>query len=616
MDEIGVHQPQHDLVAQAPNVHGVREVFELLQPLRRAETLDAVGAVGDGLAFLAEQWRVTEGARGGRRVGLLRAVTQLHQRLGDAGDHVAVALHHHRVADAQIFAGDLVEVEERGGLHHHAADGHGRQARVGDHRAGAADIDEDLQQLRVGFDGGEFVGDGPARVARHHAELLLLPAVVDLDHRAVNVEGDAEALLLALVAVRLGLLQRRHRAGEWTDREAPGGQPGQHFALAGRLRRVADRADLVGQEGERACGGATGIFLAQRARGGVAGVGEEARRRPGTQRFLLEAGVERLEVRAQHIDLAANLYQLGQWGAIALAQSLRHVLDGAHVGRDVLADSAVAAGQGLGEPAALVDEVHAEAIDFRLADVGEDGVGQQALGALLPGAQLVGRAHVGEAEHRRDVAHLGEGGGGLAHHALRWRIGRHERGVRRFERLQLAHQVVVLGVRHDGAVADVIGVGGQLQARAQLLGALAHVVGKLVVAVFAAFRCAIARGRLWRESSIAIFAAFALLRGGVAHGCTLRIADSAAFRSLHTRRALYQPITIAIFATIQGSIAGCQITAGSVLRGGGGRGRARGGLRHRGTAPFSRLRGISVDDEDCAGRRAFCAASRGPVRAV
>src|SRR3546814_6175937 len=64
-----------------------------------------------------------------------------------------------------------------------------------------------------------------------------------------------------------------------------------------------------------------------------------------------------------HVDFAAHLQQIGP--ALAL-QQLRQVRDGAHVGGDVFAGSAVAARRALHQLAVLVAQRAAQAIDLRL----------------------------------------------------------------------------------------------------------------------------------------------------------------------------------------------------------------------------------------------------------
>ena len=73
--------------------------------------------------------------------------------------------------------------------------------------------------------------------------------------------------------------------------------------------------------------------------------------------------VEREEGLLGHVDLAAHLADLGH---VAALQLLRHVLERADIGGDVLALGAVAAGRGGDEFAALVTQRHRQPVDLRL----------------------------------------------------------------------------------------------------------------------------------------------------------------------------------------------------------------------------------------------------------
>ena len=109
-------------------------------------------------------------------------------------DDVAGAAHDHRVADADVLAGDLVLVVQRGVRHHDAADRHRLEHGGGRERAGAADLDLDAQQLRHRLLRRELVGDGPARRARHEAQPRLPVEPVDLVDDAVDVVAERGAL--------------------------------------------------------------------------------------------------------------------------------------------------------------------------------------------------------------------------------------------------------------------------------------------------------------------------------------------------------------------------------------------------------------------------------------
>ena len=134
-------------------------------------------------------------------------------------DDVAGALHDHRVADADVLAGDLVLVMQRRVLHHHAADRD--RIELGDRRerAGAADLDVDVAQDRGRLLGGEFMGDGEARRARHEAEPLLEVEPVELIDDAVDIVVEARP---AALDIAIGFKHFLDRVGQPDERVQAG----------------------------------------------------------------------------------------------------------------------------------------------------------------------------------------------------------------------------------------------------------------------------------------------------------------------------------------------------------------------------------------------------------
>ena len=209
--------------------------------------------------------------------------------------------------------------------------------------------------------------------------------------------------------------------------------------------------------------------------------------------------VERLEVVAPHVDLAAHLEHRRdrQRAGSPGIEAQRDLADGADVLRHLLALLAVAAGGGLHQHARLVAQADRQAVELGLGDIGDhatlqDGLrlGLQGL-ALAPvdpallgcqvGAQLLlellGAAGLGiglgaDAQHGHAVAHGGKAVEHLAADALGRRIGRDPFGMHGFDRLQLAEQAVVFGVGNLGRVERVVAVGVVVQQLAQLPQAL------------------------------------------------------------------------------------------------------------------------------------------------
>ena len=117
---------------------------------------------------------------------------------------------------------------------------------------------------------------------------------------------------------------------------------------------------------------------------------------------LDQRGVEVLERLDREEDLAANLDQLGHRVVVARRQPVRDALDRADVGRDVLADPAVAAGGAADQAAALVGQVDRDAVDLELAQELEGRRVRPADVARdpgVPGREVFGGERVVEAHH-------------------------------------------------------------------------------------------------------------------------------------------------------------------------------------------------------------------------
>ena len=230
--------------------------------------------------------------------------------------------------------------------------------------------------------------------------------------------------------------------------------------MAGRHGALAP-ADLVDVDGEGALGGDGGVKLAHGAGGGVAGVGEE--------RFaaLGALGVHALEAALRHVDLAANL----EGGGRVAREHEGDGADGAEVGRDVLAATAVAAGGALHETSAFVGEGDGEAIDLRLRREGEVVATGPLGGAAVPVGEVLVGGGVGEAEEGRAVLDRGERLKGGGADSLGGGVRRDELGEGSLEPAQFVQELVVLAVADLGRVEHVVAVVVVVDERAQLLAA-------------------------------------------------------------------------------------------------------------------------------------------------
>ena len=126
-------------------------------------------------------------------------------------------------------------------------------------------------------------------------------------------------------------------------------------------------------------------------------------------------------------------------------------------------------------PALLVDDRDGDAVDLELAQVARAG-GALALDAGRPGRQLVAGEGVVQALHPLQVLDRRERRGEAAVDLLARRVGGDQGGVGRLQRLELAHQLVVLTVADQRLVEHVVGEGVPVE----LLGEI-PVPGALVV---------------------------------------------------------------------------------------------------------------------------------------
>ena len=157
----------------------------------------------------------------GHHEGALGAVAQLDDRAEHLGNDVAGLAQHDGVADEHALRLHDVLVVQRGLAHLASGDAHLLHHRVRRRATGAADADDDVEQLRVHLLGRVLEGDGPARRVARGAELVVQLELVDLDDDAVDLMAHAVAML-AVVADELRRLGgRRHDAVVGRGRQAP-----------------------------------------------------------------------------------------------------------------------------------------------------------------------------------------------------------------------------------------------------------------------------------------------------------------------------------------------------------------------------------------------------------
>ena len=289
-------------------------------------------------------------------------------------------------------------------------------------------------------------------------ESPLLLERVDLHDDAVDLVLDVVAVLAGVDDEPLHLVGAIEQPVVRGGGQAPRLEPCVGLALAGDLEALPG-ADAVHDEVQRPGGGDGGVLLPERAGGGVAGVRE--RRLAGLDQRRVEVG----EFLGGEEDLPADLDQPGQ---VVARQPVWDAGDRQHVAGDVFAHPAVATG-GCGDEASVaVGEVDREPVDLELAQPADRLAVDAPLGPAHPLAQLVGREDVVEAVHLLRVLHRREVGDVRHADPLGGGVGRAQARELLLELLQVAHELVVLGVGDGRRVAPVVGLlrlvdaGGQI----------------------------------------------------------------------------------------------------------------------------------------------------------
>ena len=478
LDVAAGHKQLGLLDAKPLDVHGpaADKVLHRAHELLRAGGVDAVGG---GLPRRAHERLAADRAGRGHGPLPLAAVARVQHRAQHLRDHLAGALDHHPVADADVQVADVVLVVQGGALDSDAAHLHRRQHRVGGDRAGAPHIDDDVEERGDCLLARVFVGQRPARVFAGKAQQLLQSQAVHLDHAAVHLVGQVVAA--AAKGVHVGGQRVELLIGEGahvgTDGQPQFAQIGQRLAVAGKLRPALHDERLVGPQLERPRRGDGRVELAQASRGKVPRVGV------GALALFGLPFVETEKVALLHIAFPAH-HQPGWRRRRRVRRHLqRQHAHRAQIRRDVLAKVAVAPRRAQHEAPRFVVKHHGQPVELRFDDIAQLAVAvgrQEALEPLPPGRKFVGAKGVGQAEHRRRVAHLLELLGDETAHAYRGAVVAAQVRVRGLQFHQFAPERVELGVGDLRVVKDVVAVLVIADRLAQPLRARGQVFGRLV----------------------------------------------------------------------------------------------------------------------------------------
>ncbi len=146
-------------------------------------------------------------------------------RFGDDADdlrnHIARALNDDRIADANVFAANLVLVVERRAGDEHACDIDRLQLRDGVETAGAPDLNRDRIDARRTCVAGNLYAVAQRGSRATIAEFLLQAEAVHLDHDAIYLEVECVPLLVPVLAALPNRVNRvaRHCMGRRAEPE-------------------------------------------------------------------------------------------------------------------------------------------------------------------------------------------------------------------------------------------------------------------------------------------------------------------------------------------------------------------------------------------------------------
>ena len=215
----------------------------------------------------------------------LRAVAEFFFDLHDGRDDFAGFFDENGVADADVFALDFLLVVEGRARDRAAGDKDGLKLCNRGERAGAADLDGDVQELGFGALGFVFVGDRPAGGFGGGSEFAAQGEAVELYDRAVGFVGKIMAHVAHLLDGAVDGILVRALENLLRNRESPFLKFGKHLAPCGGLLS-SPCACAVKNGREFAGGGDGGVELLDGASGSISGICK------GRQALLVAFGVE------------------------------------------------------------------------------------------------------------------------------------------------------------------------------------------------------------------------------------------------------------------------------------------------------------------------------------
>jgi len=188
-NQAGIDKQFNDGFTEAVNVHAIARGKVCEPAFEHGGVVQVVNAPGD-FAFDFDRMDPQFFAGSLHVEGLFDSGALLCNDADDGRNDFAGLFDDYAVADADVFAFDLVFVVERGALNNRSGELHRFKFGDGRQHAGAADLDGDFLEKRFGLLRLVFIGDGPARAFRGRAECFIEIALVDFDDAAVHFERE------------------------------------------------------------------------------------------------------------------------------------------------------------------------------------------------------------------------------------------------------------------------------------------------------------------------------------------------------------------------------------------------------------------------------------------
>ena len=345
-----------------------------------------------------------------------------------------------------------------GAAHRSTGQTHRLEKGVGSQHTGAAHLNDDVQQLCRFFLGGIFIGHRPPGHLGGGAQLLPLCQIVDLDDDAVDAAGQFfPPVTHGADKVKNGL----HIAGDDIRFHH---FTAMFFQIFQRLRMGLEAQlpcvlHIEAEHTQLALGTDAAVQLAQRACGGISGVGKQLL--PGG----LPLGIQPVKDLVGHIDLAADpqMFVVG-------VHSHGHIKNGLDVFGDIFAHMTVAPGSTQNELSIFIFQTDRKAVDFQLHGVFH--LREAFLHAPVKIPDLLKGKHILQALHGIGVAHLFKALQHRTDHPLGGRIGSGKLGILCLQLPQTALHFVIFKVGDFGRILVIIAP----RVVKQLFGELLHLL--------------------------------------------------------------------------------------------------------------------------------------------